>query len=315
MSAAPRIVFAGTPDFAVPALDALADWHLPLAVYTQPDRPAGRGRELTPSPVKLRAQHWQIQVRQPASLDNSMAAAALAELRPDVMVVAAYGLILPRAILAVPRIGCINIHASLLPRWRGAAPVQRAIMAGDSRTGISIMQMAEGLDTGDVLLQKETIIADDDTGGSLHNRLAALGAEALLEVLPAVLAGEIQGVPQDDSPATYAQKLKKEEAMLDWMRPAGELALQVRAMNPWPVCECLFEERRLRVWQARAVDEKHNARPGDITAADASGIKVACGEGQLLMMQVQLPGRRRVSAREFLNARTVKGVRLVGRKG
>ncbi len=315
MSDAARIVFAGTPEFAVPALDALADWQLPVAVYTQPDRPAGRGRQLTASPVKERARVLGIQVRQPQSLSNSMATAALRDLRPDVMVVVAYGLILPREILAVPRRGCINIHASLLPRWRGAAPVQRALMAGDERTGVSIMQMEEGLDTGPVLLRRETAITPEDTGGTLHDRLAALGAEALLDTLPAFLAGELESQAQDDSEATYAHKLDKAEALLDWSEPAVTLALMVRAMNPWPVCECRFEDRRLRIWAAHAIDQAHEARPGKVMGFDADGIRVACGEGQLVLTELQLPGGRRLSAGEFLNARAMSGVRLGGREG
>lgn len=314
MSDAARIVFAGTPEFAVPALDALAQWNPPVAVYTQPDRPAGRGRQLTASPVKLRAQALGIQLRQPRSLANSMATAALRDLNPDVMVVVAYGLILPREILEVPKRGCINIHASLLPRWRGAAPIQRALMAGDSQTGISIMQMEEGLDTGPVLLRRETAIAPDDTAGSLHDRLASLGAEALMDTLPAYLAGELEGQAQDDSEASYARKLDKSEALLDWRLPAAALARRVRAMNPWPVSECLYETRRLRIWRARALEESTQASPGKVVGFDADGIRVACGEGQLSLTELQLPGGRRLSAREFINARPVSGVRFGGRE-
>ncbi len=242
-----------------------------------------------------------------------MALAALAELRPALLVVVAYGLILPPEILAVPTHGCINIHASLLPRWRGAAPIQRAIMAGDQQTGITIMQMSEGLDAGDILLQKPAAITDSDTGGSLHDRLALLGAEALMEALPAVLGGTLEGVPQDAGGVTYARKLEKEEALLDWRQAAGQLALQVRAMNPWPVCECRYEGQRLRIWQARALESVHQATPGDVVHADAEGIRVACATGQLQITQLQLPGRRPVSAREFLNAQDMLGRHLVGR--
>ncbi len=314
MTRATRIVYAGTPDFALPALEALAQWQMPVAVYTQPDRPAGRGRALSASPVKQRARELGIQVRQPASLNNSMAVAALAELQPDVMVVAAYGLILPAAILAVPRVGCVNVHASLLPRWRGAAPVQRAIMAGDTVTGVSIMQMDTGLDTGDVLLKKETVITDQDTGGTLHDRLALLGAEALLEALPAYLEGKLKGLAQDAGEATYARKLDKQEALLDWRKPAAELALRVRALNPWPVAECGYEGRRLRIWAATALEDSRAADPGAVVASGADGIRVACGSGQLLLQELQLPGGRRLSAQEFLNARVVDGVRLGGQQ-
>ncbi len=315
MTAADRIVFAGTPEFAVPALNALAAWRRPVAVYTQPDRPAGRGQKVSFSPVKQRARELGIQVRQPASLRNSMATAALTELAPDLMVVVAYGMLLPKEILGAPRRGCINIHASLLPRWRGAAPIQRAIMAGDTHTGITIMRMDEGLDTGDILLQTETVITQEDTGGSLHDRLALLGADALMDVLSSVLEGGLAGTPQDPGKATYAHKLEKEEALLDWQKPARQLALRVRALNPWPVCECRYEGQRLRIWAAHALDESHHAAPGDILSADARGIRVACGEGVLEITRLQLPGRRQVSAKEFLNARKVKGQRLVGRAG
>ncbi len=313
MSAANRIVFAGTPEFALPALDALAAWQPPVAVYTQPDRPAGRGRKLRASAVKLRAQALGIQVRQPASLNNELALEALMALAPDVMVVAAYGLILSPAILAVPRIGCINIHASLLPRWRGAAPIQRAIMAGDTKSGVSIMQMAKGLDTGDILLQRETVITPEDTGGTLHDRLAALGAEALMDALPAALDGELVGMQQDASQATYARKLDKAEARLDWRESAQQLALQVRAMNPWPVCDCGFMGQRLRIWAARPVNEPHSTTPGSIIGVESDAIRVACGSGQLAITQLQLPGKKRVTAAEFAHAKDVQGVRLTGR--
>lgn len=313
MSTADRIVFAGTPAFALPALDSLAAWQHPIAVYTQPDRPAGRGRKLLASPVKQRASELGIQVRQPGTLRSHMAVDALAELRPALMIVVAYGLILPPEILAVPKHGCINIHASLLPRWRGAAPIQRAIMAGDRQTGITIMQMSEGLDAGDVLLQKSSVITDTDTGGSLHDRLAPLGAEALMEALPAVLGGALKGVPQDASRVTYARKLDKEEALLDWRQPASVLALQVRAMNPWPVCECRYEGQRLRIWQARALETEQQAAPGDVVSADSAGIRVACAKGQLEITRLQLPGRRQVSAGEFLNANNILGRHFLGR--
>lgn len=314
MSAATRIVFAGTPDFALPALDALLDWRKPVAVYTQPDRPAGRGRKLTASPVKQRAREHGIQVRQPASLKNTLAVEALAALEPDVMIVAAYGLILPPDILAVPRVGCINIHASLLPRWRGAAPIQRAIMAGDKKTGVSIMQMAEGLDTGDVLLSRDTVITDTDTGGTLHDRLAALGAEALMDALPAALNGELAGVAQDDSQATYARKLEKEEARIDWREPAQQLARKIRALNPWPVCDCGFRGKRLRIWRAVALDVPHFSEPGTVLGLEEGAIRVACGNGVIAVTELQMPGRNRVSAAAFANATDLTGIRLSGRK-
>ncbi|NNF51594.1 MAG: methionyl-tRNA formyltransferase [Gammaproteobacteria bacterium] len=313
MSSPPRIIFAGTPEFALPALDALAGWQPPIAVYTQPDRPAGRGRKLSASPVKQRALDLGLQVRQPETLRGKVALAALAALKPDVMVVAAYGLILPPEILAAPRIGCINIHASLLPRWRGAAPVQRAIMAGDDKTGISIMQMAEGLDTGDVLLQRETVITPEDTGGSLHDRLASLGAETLMDALPGALEGKLTAAPQDDSLATYAKKLDKGEARLDWREPAWQLSLQIRAMNPWPVCDCGLNGQRLRIWAAQPLDSAHDEVPGTVVGYDRDGIRVACGEGLIAVTELQLPGRRRMSAAEFTAGRNLSGARFTGR--
>lgn len=304
-----NIVFAGTPAFAVPALDALlASRHRIAAVYTQPDRPAGRGRRLSTSPVKQRTLEAGLSVEQPVSLKPAGAAAALAALRPDVMVVVAYGLILPAAVLAVPRLGCINIHASLLPRWRGAAPIPRAILAGDTATGVSIMQMDTGLDTGPVLAEVVTPIGPRDTAARLHDRLAALGGETLLTVLEAVATGSAQARPQPAEGVTYAAKLDKREAALDWRKPATALARQVRAFNPWPVAETRLDGRQLRVWEAEAREGMADAPPGRILAAGAEGIDVATGAGVLRLLTVQRAGGRALDAATF-----GRGAALVGK--
>jgi len=311
MPAPLKIVFAGTPDFSVPALDALlASGHAVVAVYTQPDRPAGRGRKLTASPVKARALEHGIPVHQPLSLKSPDEQQRLATLAPDVMVVVAYGLLLPPAVLAIPRLGCVNIHASLLPRWRGAAPIQRAILAGDAETGVTLMQMEKGLDTGPMLATLRCPIGPADTAETLHDRLAALGAEALVPTLERLDRGELTAEPQDDAQACYAAKLDKAEAVLDWQRPAVELERQVRAFNPWPVAQTGFQERVLRVWQARALDEQHTAAPGTVLRAGKAGIDVAAGRGVLRLTSVQLPGKRPTDAAAFLNAYAVDGVVL-----
>jgi methionyl-tRNA formyltransferase len=306
-----RIIFAGTPDFAVPALQALISADLaPIAVYTQPDRPAGRGRRLAESPVKAAAVAAGLPVRQPATLKDPDAIAALRALRPDLMVVAAYGLLLPQAALDAPRLGCVNIHASLLPRWRGAAPIQRAILAGDTETGIAIMRMEAGLDTGPVYAMAPTPIAADDTGGSLHDRLAAIGAEALLAALPGILNGTAEPRPQEDALATYAKKLDKQEATIDWTRPAVELERQVRAFDPWPVAQTRLADETLRIWSAQALPEATAGEPGRVMAAGRDGIDVAAGLGQLRITRLQPPGKRPMSARDFLNARNPDGALL-----
>lgn len=303
-----RIVFAGTPEFALPSLQALLAFpHLVICVYTQPDRPAGRGRKLTPSPIKELALAHSVEVRQPASLKGEAEAAALAALRPDLMVVAAYGLLLPRSILEVPRLGCINVHASLLPRWRGAAPIQRAIEAGDRETGVTIMRMEAGLDTGPMYLEKAVPIGPEDTGGVLHDRLAQLGASALLEALPGIEAGTLQPRPQDDALATYAPKLSKEEALIDWTLSAAELARKVRAFNPWPVAQTRWGEGMLRIWTALSLAGGGDAPVGRVLAATRSGIDVQTGEGILRVTELQVPGKRVMTAAEFLNANRVEG--------
>lgn len=302
-----NIVFAGTPDFAVPTLDHLIDTgRRPVAVYTQPDRPAGRGRQPRPSPVKQRAEQAGISVLQPASLRTPEAQAELAALAPDLLVVVAYGLILPQAVLDIPRLGCVNVHASLLPRWRGAAPIQRALLAGDATTGVTIMQMEAGLDTGPMLARREIPIGPQDTAGDLHDRLAVLGAELLVEVLPDIAIGRLTPAPQDDAAATYADKLRKDEAPLDWQLPATALARQVRAFNPWPVAEARLAGRTLRIWQAEALPEPAAAAPGEIVAVGRQGIDVATAEGILRLIRLQAPGGRPLSATEFLNGHPLR---------
>lgn len=300
-----RLVFAGTPEFSVPCLEACrASGADVVAVYTQPDRPAGRGRKLTPSPVKEAALAAGIPVEQPESLKSAEVQRTLAAYRADLMVVVAYGLILPRKVLAIPRLGCWNVHASLLPRWRGAAPIQRAILAGDSESGVDLMQMEAGLDTGPVLLERRTPIERHDTGGSLHDRLSALGADVLAEGLKRVIAGEtLVARPQPEEGVTYAHKLDKAEARLDVSRTAQELEYQVRAFDPWPVAEGEIAGETLRIWSAHAVDVAHDATPGTVVAAGREGIDIACGKNILRVTAVQRAGGKRITATDYLNAR------------
>jgi len=299
-----RIVFAGTPAFAVPCLRAAHARNEVVAVYTQPDRPAGRGRGLTPSPVKLEAVQRGIPVLQPVSLKKKAAQEALRELAPDLLVVVAYGLILPQAVLDIPRYGCWNVHASLLPRWRGAAPIQRAIEAGDSETGVCLMQMEAGLDTGPVLLSQTTPIGAEETGGQLHDRLAELGAQVLSAGLALLRAG-IRPVPQPqpEQGVAYAHKLDKAEARLDWSQPAEALARKVRAFNPWPVAEAMVAGERLRIHGAVAVPAERAAAPGTLLAAGRQGLDIACGEGALRLRVVQREGGKAITAADYLNAR------------
>ena len=299
-----RIVFAGTPDFAVPSLRAAARHNEVVAVYTQPDRPAGRGRGLAASPVKREAVARGLPVMQPETLRGSQAQQDLRDLAPDLVVVVAYGLILPRRVLEIPTHGCWNVHASLLPRWRGAAPIQRAIQAGDAETGVCLMRMEAGLDTGPVLLEQATPIGPDETGGQLHDRLAEMGAQVLEDGLGLLRAGLLP-VPwiQPEEGVTYAHKLDKAEARLDWSRPAIELARTVRAFNPWPVAEAMVAGERLRIHGAIAVDTGHAAAPGTLLAAGREGIDIACGDGALRLRVVQREGGRAITAADWLNAR------------
>ena len=297
-----RIVFAGTPEFAAEHLKALlGTQHQVIAVYTQPDRPAGRGHKLMPSPVKQLAVEHGIAVYQPATLRAPEAQAELAALQPDLMVVVAYGLILPQVVLDTPRLGCINSHASLLPRWRGAAPIQRAVQAGDSESGVTVMQMEAGLDTGPMLLKVTTPIAATDTGGSLHDRLAVLGSQAVIQAVDALAAGTLTGEVQDDSLANYAHKLNKDEARLDWSRPAVELERLVRAFNPWPVCHSTLNGEPLKVLAATLGEG--NGQPGQILATSKDGLTVACGEGALRLTRLQLPGGKPLAFADLYNSR------------
>ncbi|MDR9437074.1 MAG: methionyl-tRNA formyltransferase [Thiohalophilus sp.] len=302
MASPSPLIFAGTPDFAATALRALLDaGHEIVAVYTQPDRPAGRGRKPQASPVKQLALEHNLPVCQPEHFKSDAALQELASWRADRMIVAAYGLLLPQKVLDVPRHGCLNIHASLLPRWRGAAPIQRAILAGDHETGITIMQMDAGLDTGDMLFKLPCPIDPHDTGGSLHDKLAKLGGEAIVQALTNL--ENLTPQPQDDSQATYARKLNKAEARIDWHKPADQLAREVRAFNPWPVSHTLLDAQPLRVWQAEAQPQAPDATPGTVLSTDVDGIAVACGEGSLLLQQIQPAGSKAMSAAAFLHGR------------
>ena len=299
-----RIVFAGTPDFAVPALRAVLDRGEVVAVYTQPDRPAGRGRGLQASPIKIEALARGIDVLQPETLRTQVSRDALRALKPDVMVVVAYGLLLPPKILDIPRYGCWNVHASLLPRWRGAAPIQRAIQAGDTETGVCLMQMERGLDTGPVLLSQSLPIGEGDTGGQLHDRLSELGAQVLSDGLGLLRAGIVPVArAQPAEGVTYAHKLDKAEARLDWTQPAEALARTVRAFNPWPMAEAQLAGERVRIHGAVPLALEHRAAPGTVLLAGREGIDVACGEGALRIRVLQREGGRAITAADYLNAR------------
>ena len=304
----PQIAFAGTPDFAVPCLRMLlkGGFKVPL-VLTQPDRPAGRGRRLTRSPVKREALAHGLRVRQPDRLDGGAVPEDWGG-APDLLVVAAYGLLLPPWLLDWPRLGAVNVHASLLPRWRGAAPVQYAILAGDVETGASIMKMDAGLDTGPVYGRGRLAIGDGETAGMLHDQIARLGAELLLETLPGIMNGELEPEPQDDAKATHARRIRKSEAVLDWSAPAIELERRVRAYNPWPVSETrTVSGKRVRIWEAVGVESRTDERPGSVIRAGADGIDVATGAGILRVRSLQRPGGRVMSAQAFVNAHPLEG--------
>jgi len=300
-----RIIFAGTPEFAAEHLKTLiGSRHQVIAVYSQPDRPAGRGKKLTASPVKEVALANGIPVYQPLNFKTPEAIAELHALAADLMVVVAYGLILPKAVLDAPRLGCINVHASILPRWRGAAPIQRAIEAGDSETGVTIMQMDVGLDTGDMLIKAYCPILTEDTGGSLHDKLISIGAPALVQALAQLETGTAIPEKQDDALSNYAPKLSKEEAALNWQLGAAELERKVRAFNPFPIAHTkpkgARDDERIRVWAARISEKSSDAGLGGITQIDQEGVWVACAQGQLILEQLQLPGKKAMNIGEIL---------------
>ncbi len=305
------IVYAGTPEFAVPALEALlSSPHRIVAVYTQPDRPAGRGQQLAASAVKRCAVRHGLPVEQPATLRDAAAVERLQSWSADLMVVAAYGLLLPQSVLQTPRLGCVNIHASILPRWRGAAPIQRAIGAGDAQSGVTIMQMDVGLDTGPMLLERAVPIGPRETAASLHDRLAALGAQALLDALDDIAQGSAKPRAQPADGVTYATKIRKEEAAIDWSRTAAEIDRQIRAFDPWPIAQTQWNGQQLRVWEATPLDSSAPASPGKVLATGAAGIDVGTGNGVLRLTRVQVAGRKAMSAAEFLNAHRLDGTVL-----
>lgn len=304
-----RLVFAGTPDFALTSLKALVEsGRRPVAVLTQPDRPAGRGKKLTASPVKQYAEQQDIPVLQPVTLRDDDVVAQLRSLHPDVLIVAAYGLILPQNVLDIPTRGCLNVHASVLPRWRGAAPIQAAILAGDETTGISLMAMTAGLDCGPVYHIDEVAIGASETAGELHDRLAALGGDCLAAHFDAIVAGHMAATEQDESLATYAPKIEKKDAEIDWSRPADELARQVRAYNPFPGTFFFAGDTRIKVWRATAVDG--GGEPGTILQCDRDAVVTACGAGALRLDELQLPGKRRVAGHDFAGQLDLSGQRL-----
>jgi methionyl-tRNA formyltransferase len=312
-----RIAFAGTPEFAVPTLRALAgSGHVLVGVLTQPDRPAGRGRELNRSPVKQLALELGLPLSQPARLREEAERAPLESWSPELLVVAAYGLILPTAVLTLPRLGCINVHASLLPRWRGAAPIQRAILAGDAVTGVTIMQMEAGLDTGPMLAQQPLAIESVMTSGQLQNRLASLGADLLMRTLGSLEAGSLEAVPQPSLGVTYATKIVKAEALIDWRDSAANIERKVRAFDPWPVAETRWQGQQLRVWEARAITDQGDgaatavAPPGEVVPGNRGQLLVRCGSGVLGIGRLQLSGRRVLSAEEFLRGQPTVGMRF-----
>lgn len=303
MSAPLKIIFAGTPDFAARHLDALlASEHQVVGVFTQPDRPAGRGNKLTPSPVKVLAQAHDIPVFQPKSLKPEENQHLVADLQADIMVVVAYGLILPKAVLVMPRLGCINVHGSLLPRWRGAAPIQRSLWAGDTETGVTIMQMDVGLDTGDMLHKLSCPITAEDTSASLYEKLAQLGPQGMLLTLDLLASGNAKPEVQDEALVSYAEKLSKEEARLDWSLSAAQLERCIRAFNPWPMSYFMIEEQPVKVWQATVLPHQ-NKQPGEIIHADKQGIQIATADGVLNLLSLQPAGKKAMSAQDLLNSR------------
>ncbi len=306
-----KIIFAGTPDFAVPALQMLIDSeHDVCAVYTQPDRPSGRGKKLKPGPVKQLAVDAGLAVFQPETFKDPQQIQQLRSFDADLLVVVAYGMILPQEVLDIAKLGSINIHGSLLPRWRGAAPIQRAIMAGDKETGITIMKMVRKLDAGDMLHKEKCEIGDQETASQLHDKMAKLGAIGLAKTLPLIESGTVIAEPQDESLVTYAEKLHKSEAQVDWTRSAAELARKVRGLNAWPVAQTVLNGQVLRIWQAQALDVDVQQTPGEVLANKEKVFDVATGKGVLRLQEIQLPGGKRISARSFLNAHDVTGCQL-----
>lgn len=313
MSQPLNIIFAGTPDFAARHLAALLKTHhYVVGVLTRQDKPAGRGKKLTPSPVKLLAEENAIPVFQPTSLRNDESQQWVADQNPDIMIVVAYGMILPEAILNLPRLGCLNVHGSLLPRWRGAAPIQRSIWAGDAQTGVTIMQMDIGLDTGDMLHKAILPISAQDTSASLYEKLAEIGPNALIETLNLITSGQAIPEKQDDKFANYAEKLSKDEARIDWALPAEQIERCIRAFNPWPISYFEVDEQLIKVWQAEVINEPHNQPVGTILRADKKGICIATGDGQLNILQLQPPGKKPMHAQDLLNSR--RGSFIPGQK-
>ncbi len=305
-----RVLFAGTPEFALASLQALTNAGItPLAALTQPDRPAGRGKRLTASPVKRFALDHGIEVLQPVTLKDPDAVAQIAAFNPDILVVAAYGLILPQNVLDIPAKGCVNVHASLLPRWRGAAPIQAAILAGDTETGVSLMAMTAGLDCGPVFVEEALAIGDEETAGELHDRLAVLGGEMLMRHFDAIIGGTLDAIEQDETLATYAGKINKQDAQLDWRRPAIELHRQVRAYNPVPGAFFLLDDMPVKCWRAKVVAGATGA-PGEVLSAGRDGIVIACGDNALRLDSLQRPGKRPVTAGEFAGSVAMTGRRL-----
>ncbi len=306
-----KIIFAGTPDFAAVALQSLLDsQHEIIAVYTQPDRPAGRGRKLTASPVKTLALEHDIPVYQPVSLKDEAAQQELIELQADIMIVVAYGLILPEIILAAPQYGCLNIHASILPRWRGAAPIQRAILAGDQATGVTIMQMDKGLDTGDMLLINRCAINPGDTAGSLHDQLALMGGTAIMQTLADIEAHRLQPQAQNDEQATYAHKLDKQEAQIDWHQDADDIVRKIQAFNSWPVAYTHYNGKSLRLWQAYLLEhEAHSNKSqyGEVIAESSDGIDIQANNGVVRIIELQMPGKKRIMVKDFINGQSLMG--------
>ncbi|YCO03691.1 methionyl-tRNA formyltransferase [Vibrio sp. VNB-15] len=304
MSQSLRIVFAGTPDFAARHLAALlSSEHEVVAVYTQPDRPAGRGKKLTASPVKTMALEHDIPVYQPENFKSDEAKQELADLNADIMVVVAYGLLLPQVVLDTPKLGCINVHGSILPRWRGAAPIQRSVWAGDAETGVTIMQMDIGLDTGDMLKIATLPIEASDTSASMYEKLAGLGPDALIDCLADIATGKAEPVKQDDELANYAKKLSKEEARINWNDDAAHIERCVRAFNPWPMSHFEAAENSIKVWQSRVAEQTSDKPAGTIVQADKTGIYVATGNGTLVLEQLQVPGKKAMSVQDILNSR------------